>query len=216
MPLLLRMMWSLVLAAALAGCAHTPDAWLRTYGLPAEPDPGALVVCTSFACAGTAQVSLSAEEWDRVRALFMPRPEDAASERRVAARAVGLLEELVGPKAGTAGDRPRDDVGGDDSGQLDCIAEAANSTMYLLLLEREGLLAFHWVATPAGRGLLIFMPHSTAVLEETANGEEHAVDSWYGSNGDPAWVWPLAAWMRRDADGEETGAMLARADRRKP
>lgn len=200
---------SLFLAIAAVGCAATPAAWLRTWGLDPEPRPGDLAVCTSFACAGTARVSLGPEGWGRVRALFDPPPADAPAERLAAARAVGLVEEMVGIRAGTSGDRNQNDVGGDDAGQLDCIAEAANTTTYLLLLERDGLLPRHRVSVPASRGFLLLLPHSTAVLQELEGGVEFAVDSWFGANGEAARVWPLAAWKSWGMDRNEAGVLLA-------
>ncbi|MEW5773952.1 MAG: hypothetical protein AB1916_10575 [Thermodesulfobacteriota bacterium] len=208
----ISLLLSLALAFAGWGCASTPEAWLKTWSLDPEPRPGALAVCTSFACVGTAQVSLSLQDWNQVLTLFDPPPGNAPAERLAAARAVGLLEALAGARAGTAGDRPRDDVGGDDSGQLDCIAEAANTTVYLLLLERAGLLSRHRVAVPAHRGVLLFLSHSTAVLQEVGIGAEFALDSWYGSNGETARVWPLAAWKSWEMDGEETGTALDREE----
>mgnify|MGYP000874282989 CR=1 FL=1 len=206
----LRCLLCLALAVSAGGCTSTPAAWLRTYGLAEQPRPEGLTVCTSFACVGTARTALTPEEWERVRALFVPDPSDAAAERATAARAVGLLEEMVGAKVGTGQDRAEDTVGGEDSGQLDCIAEAANTTEYLLLMARDGLLPRHRVATPAHRGFLVFWPHSTAVLEELDGGTAYAVDSWYGANGEAAKVWTLAAWESWETDGEDVGTLLAR------
>ncbi len=204
MARMLRLLISLAFLAC-SGCAASPATWLHTWGLDPGPRPGDFTVCTAFSCAATARTFLEPEEWSRVRDLFEPPPGDAADERVAAARAVGLLEALAGARVGTAGDRPRDDVGGEDAGQLDCIAEAANTTVYLLLLAREGLLPRHRVATPAHRGVLVVLSHSTAVLEEEG-GAAYAVDSWYGAGGEAARVWPLAAWMARDTAGELTGA----------
>ena len=174
----LRVLVVLLLFAATAGCAQSPAAWLHTYELSAEPRPEHLTVCTAFACLSTADASLSPEEWRRVRELFNPPPEDAAAERTAAARAVGLLEDMVGAKVGTDEDEPEDMTVGGDTGQLDCIAEAANTTVYLLLMARDGLLPRHRVGTPAHRGVLIFFPHNTAVLEELESRQHYGVDSW--------------------------------------
>jgi hypothetical protein len=209
MPRILRLLLSLLLAAAAGGCAATPAAWLHTYGLSAEPRPGDMSVCTAYACLDTARTALGPEEWSRVRDLFDPPPSDPAAERAAAARAIGLMEELVGSKVGTADDQPQDMTAGDDAGQLDCIAEAANTTVYLLLLAQDGLLPRHRVAAPAHRGFLVFFPHNTAVLEEVDGGEAFAVDSWYGANGETAKVWTLAAWKAWDTDGDAPGVLLA-------
>lgn len=191
---------ALVLSAALAGCAgigSPPASHLAAFRLAAEPKPAAFDVCASFACTDTVRVGLDSEEWAKVRALFRPPPADAREERTRAARAVGLLEELVGPKAGTLYDAPRDEPGPPRTAQLDCLAEASNTTVYLLMLERDGLLPRHSVAHPAHRGFLVWFPHSTAVLMERDTGRAWAVDSWYGPNGADAEVWPLELWRAR-------------------
>ena len=37
------------------------------------------------------------------------------------------------------------------------------------------------------------------MLEESFTGDRYAVDSWYGANGDPALVLPIAAWRRGES-----------------
>jgi len=112
------------------------------------------------------------------------------------ARAVGLMEAMVGPRAGTDQDRPKNGwTPGQPSGQLDCIAEAANTTTFLLIMQGAGLLSFHEAAHPRARGFMPVSLHSTAVVREKATGREYAVDSWFGAGGDPAHVVPLATWL---------------------
>ena len=172
------------------------------FGLAANPQPAAFDVCRSYGCTDTSHVSLNEAEWARVQAMFAPPPVDAREERARAARAVGLLEELVGPKAGTQYVTPRNEPGPPGTGQLDCLARASNTTVYLLLLEREGLLHHHRVDPPAHRGFLVFFPHSTAVLVEQDNGLAWAIDSWYGPNGSPAAVWSMELWRARKGNDD--------------
>lgn len=191
---------ALVLPAAFAGCAgigSLPASHLVAYRLAASPRPSAFDVCGNFGCTDAIRVGLDGVEWARVQSLFRPLPADAREERARAARAVGLLEELVGPKAGTRYDAPRNEPGPPGTAQLDCLAEASNTTVYLLMLERDGLLPRHNVDHPAHRGFLVWFPHYTAVLMERDTGRAWAVDSWYGSNGAVASVWPLELWRAR-------------------
>jgi len=147
-------------------------------------------------------VRLGEPEWARVQAMFTPPPADVREERARAARAVGLLEELVGPKAGTQYAAPHNEPGPPGTAQLDCLARASNTTVYLLLLERGGLLPRHRVDPPAHRGFLVFFPHNTAVLMERESGRAWAVDSWESPNGSPAAVWPMEVWrVRREDEG---------------
>jgi hypothetical protein len=82
--------------------------------------------------------------------------------------------------------------------QLDCVDESTNSTTYLRMMERDGLLRYHRVGSRAARarsgGFIIGWPHFTAVIEEIASGEKWAVDSWFRNNGEPPEVVPLSLW----------------------
>lgn len=186
-----------VLISGCAGIGPPPARYLFAFGLKTDPRPASFNVCRNIGCWDTASVSLEESEWRRVRALFDPPPANAREERTRASRAVGLLEELVGPKAGTRYDAARNDYGPPDTGELDCVAETGNATVYLLMLERDGLLPRHRVRDLARRGFLFFFPHRTAVLVERDSGRAWAVDSWYGPNGSPASVWPLETWLNR-------------------
>ena len=97
-------------------------------------------------------------------------------------------------------DVPRNKFGPPRTAQLDCIAETSNTTIFLLLLERDGLISRHRVRYPARRGFLMWSPHKTAVLEELATGRGWAIDSWYGPSGSPAPVWPLEVWLAGKED----------------
>ena len=71
------------------------------------------------------------------------------------------------------GDRPgMDFTASGDPTQQDCVDEATNTTSYLLILERNGLLKHHTVGTPFSKENLLRgvagWPHWTAVLKETA------------------------------------------------
>ncbi len=182
------------LQAGCAGRASTPASYLSAYGMAPAPRPVAFDICRSFGCGDTVGASLDGEEWEKVRRLFSPLPADAREERARAARAVGLLETLVGPKAGTQFDAPRNGFGPEGTAQLDCVAEASNATVYLLMLEDDGLLPRHRVGYPARRGFFLWFPHNSALLVERDTGGEWIVDSWYGPNGAAADVWPLALW----------------------
>lgn len=181
-----------------------PADYLSRFGLAPEPSMSGFEVCTSYGCESTVRLVLTDEERARLRGVFTPPSASALEERGRIARAVGLVEAMAGPKAGTENDQRRNDwLKGQPRGQLDCIAEAANTTTYLLLLEREGLLGFHFVAHPAVRGVMPVSLHSTAVVVELATGREFVVDSWFEPNGRAAHVLPLEVW--RDGWDPEGG-----------
>jgi len=119
-------------------------------------------------------------------------------ERARSIRAMDLGPGWVEPESMC--DLQRKEFGPPRTAQLDCIAETSNTTIFLLLLERDGLISRHRVRYPARRGFLIWSSHNTAVLEELATGRGWAIDSWYGPKGSPAPVWPLDLWQSGKED----------------
>ncbi len=179
-----------LLALLLAGACAAPPT-----GPAPSPRPGAFTVCHGHGCEERAPVSLTAAEWARVVALFRRLPHDAAAERRAVACAVGLLERLVGPRAGTDGDLGGTFPGLGRPGQMDCVDEATNTGTYLRMFADAGLLRFHVPDGRATRGFFLMgWPHTTAVLRERATGRRWAVDSWFHDNGVPARILPLERW----------------------
>ncbi|MEF2146108.1 MAG: hypothetical protein V3573_11740 [Desulfovibrionaceae bacterium] len=157
-----------------------------------SPKVAAFDVCGGFGCTVKHSLVLDEAQWRNVSELFFPRAIDAAEERCRIARAVALLEYLVGEKNGTAQDAPRNDLAG--AGQLDCIAESVNTSVYLLMLQGSGLLNYHVVGAPERRGTFIFYPHNTAILVERDSGQAFAVDSWFRENGALPAVVPVQLW----------------------
>jgi hypothetical protein len=155
-------------------------------------------VCVDYGCDITREVRIGPGEQARLAALFALNP-DAAAERDAVAAAVGELERVVGERAGTANDAPRNTALYGTAGQLDCVAESTNTLTYLQWLSEAGLLNHHRVAGREVRRRWVFAIHWTAVLEETLTGDLYAVDSWYGANGTPALVLPLAEWRRGES-----------------
>lgn len=193
----------LVLAALvlLGGCAaqSTLDAegWYSGSRRLAPRDNG-VWVCHGFGCHYKAKVDFTARDIAAMRKI-MGRPASAAAERERVKRLIAWAEKRVAPEAGSA-----NDVGGLDlenarvRGQMDCLDEATNTTSYLLVAQRNGLLRFHQVARPVARGYFLDgrYPHATAVLRAD-DGSSYAVDSWPIANGVPPLVMPLDEWFRQ-------------------
>ncbi|HXF67919.1 MAG TPA: hypothetical protein VNK67_14630 [Burkholderiales bacterium] len=187
--------FSALLLPLLAACA-TPatDTFVRD-DIITEPTPSLFSVCHGRGCAVVSQVALSPEQWQRITAVFSPPPGDSAAERERIARAIAAFETVVGELTGTADDRPGNESGGHWSSQMDCIDESTNTTSYLRMLLRAGLLRWHAVEPRATRGYFLFgWPHTTAVVRDTAGGELWAVDSFYFENGQPPVIVPLKQW----------------------
>jgi len=194
---------ALLAAALLAGCAGSGLDLARM--APPDPHPGAFQVCHGYGCRLRTQAVLDGDQWARVRALFADPAADAATERARIARAVGLIEGFVAPQAGTGDDKPEAAFLSFAPGQMDCIDEAVNSSTYIALLERDGLLRRHVLDLPVRRGYLVdgAWPHNSAVVREIDTGRAYAVDSYFRPNGGPAWIVPVETWRAgwRPEDG---------------
>ncbi|HSH73950.1 MAG TPA: hypothetical protein VK974_12910 [Methylophilaceae bacterium] len=152
-------------------------------------------MCRSGGCAEVLHVVISDEEWQQVRAVFDPVPENAAEERASISKAIGVMESIVGPKTGTSTDRAGTFGNSDYPGQMDCNDEAINSTNYMKLMQQDSLLHFHHILQPKKRGYFFNgWPHSTAAIGEIEGGQSFAVDSWFHDNGQPAEILPLDLW----------------------
>ncbi len=181
---------------------HSLPALLLALGL--LPGAGAseteLTICHGFGCQQRTEVAITGRFARSLAAWFQPPAPDAATEREQIARAIAYLERQVGAVTGT--DR---DIGGNydpereqpASSQMDCIDESHNTTRYLRLLDRLGLLRWHRPAARRYRSRFLIDGHWTAVIEEIPNGRQWAVDAWYHDNGQPPEIQPLADWLRR-------------------
>jgi hypothetical protein len=188
--------FSLSIALLLTGCetARKPATYLSHFNLKA-PQVGDFEVCASSGCREISNLHYTEGEWQSIRSVFDPSPLTAVDERERMRIAVAAMEQIIGAKNNTAGDAPRNRRELGTGSQLDCIAEAANTTVALLLLEREGLLRFHRVGYPQHRGFLrLQLPHNSASLYEKETGAHYAVDSWFFKNGEPPVCVPVDTW----------------------
>lgn len=155
-------------------------------------------VCYDFNCKRHASVILTLAEWRTVTKGFSPAAVSAEQEREHIKEAIARLEELVGryiPTWRDVGTNWSTVKGKETSfpGQLDCIDESINTTTYLKLLAKEGLLKYHNVAERAYRRSL-FDQHWAAQIVESANNKSFVIDSWFDDNGRPPYIGPLATW----------------------
>lgn len=162
-----------------------------------DPVPSRFSVCYQHTCTMIDHVGLSQQQWQGVREKFIPAAVNAEAERRQIASAIAYLEIEVGGKINSLDDR-----GGNLEGafrakgnQLDCIDESTNSTTYMTMMERDGLLKFHGVQPRATRGFFIMgWPHSTAVIKDKSTNKRWAVDSWFFDNGIEPTIVALKKW----------------------
>lgn len=152
-------------------------------------------ICQGGGCVQYDTLSLTAAEWDNVTQLFTPLPANAEDERAAIAKAIGMLEDIVGTKIGTAADRAGTFSNSEYLHQQDCNDEAINSTTYMRLMQQAGLIRYHDILDTRTRKFFFTgWPHTAAVIREQANQAEYAVDSWFYDNGYPATIVPMATW----------------------
>lgn len=150
--------------------------------------------CTDYHCDEVETVSLSARQWEQVRAIFAPT-RSPAEERQHIRAAVALLEIQVGGITGTSRDLAKNVAGAGQPGQLDCISESKNTTTYLQLINNDGLLQWHTVQERQLRHPWILDLHWAAVIRDKSTGKRYAVDSWFLDNGQPPYIQPLDLWL---------------------
>ena len=152
-------------------------------------------VCQGGGCAQINQLSISPEEWESIAQLFQIKATNSADERLQISQAIGLLEQIVGAKNGTASDRAGTFDNSHYQGQLDCNDEAINTTTYMRLLKLNGLMPLHEIEDTRTRNFFFTgWPHTTAVIRDIKTNERFAVDSWFYDNGHAAIVVPFKTW----------------------
>jgi len=152
--------------------------------------------CQGYGCPVVMNVELNKADWAKIEKAFGSKAKDAAQEREKIVKTIGEFERIVGPITGTHVDK-RGTFIAMGKGQLDCVDESTNTTIYMVLLREKGLINFHGIEQPhvrwpliSGRGWM----HQTAIIKDLETGEKFAVDSWFEDNGADAWIVPLSAW----------------------
>jgi hypothetical protein len=187
-----------MMALGLAGCTSASPAQGMFERYNGDATPQHFVVCQSYGCSTRTPAAFTDQEWAEIAGQFTPPPQTAEDERERIARAVALMERVVGPKTGTENDRPGAPViAKDTKGQMDCLDEATNTGTYLAFLEQAGLFRFHDKARAVRRGYLIdgLWTHNTATVIERATQRRFTVDTWFRKNGDPPVIVPVEDWL---------------------
>jgi len=180
---------------ALTACAtppHIEEAMLEHTNDPLRR----FTYCNGFGCGSQFGMVFTPAEWDEIGRYFIGT-RDAADERERIARAMSRFEQIAGPKAGS-----EDDVGGTGmfdpgGGQLDCYAEASNTSVALQMMQRSGFLKFHVVDRVTMRGVpfgTLGLVHATATIKEISDGHLWVVDTWFFDNGGPTFVVDRDEW----------------------
>lgn len=177
----------------LAGCVTAPlppeDETIRLAAVPFVYSAGKLMQTT---------ISVSPEDWARIEAFFEPPANTRREERHQIRYAIAIFEQVAGSQTTTWKDQAVNMAHLGSNGALDCIDESTNTTVYLRVLEQQGLLRHHQVNPPIARHRFFLDIHQTAVIVEVETGDEYVVDSWFRDNGFPPYITTVDAWYRRD------------------
>jgi hypothetical protein len=194
--------------ALLGGCVYReagpPEAHFETFS--AKPPRGdSVTVCHAYGCKAQTAFTFTSSD---IAELFVvmttvPREDSPREERRAIANAIGWMERRVAPAAGTAADRAGMDFSGSgDRSQQDCVDEATNTTSYLLVLERHGLIRHHAVERPFAKDDFGKWTHWAALIREKGSGELFAVDASASANGENPTVQSAASFYVPDGPGD--------------
>lgn len=188
---------SLLTACAIGNIQDPPESYLQHWGIsPDSLSHQQYTICSSTSCGSLSDIRLSSDQWIQISSLFQGESISAEDELIQISKAIALYEQFSGPQSNTAGDLGENNSLVAGSAQLDCIAEAGNTTVYLLILQEAGLLRRHRVMHPAHRGLAQGMgPHNSAVVQNKESGDLQVVDSWFFDNGVEPVIVSLAEWM---------------------
>jgi len=146
---------------------------------------------------GLAGLGLGHEEWGRIRELFGTAIATPAEEREHVRAAVAMLEMITGDRIGTAADRGENFNGLGLPGQMDCVDESTNTTVYLTMFQADHLLKWHTVESRTSRGLsTLQVPHFTAVIRDRSDNMRYAVASRLLDNGHPPFIVSFSVWEK--------------------
>jgi len=148
---------------------------------------------------------LNEKEWSQITSLFKPKPKTSEAERTQISKAIQAFETIVGQKTGTHQDKRgtfrlyEDKNEKYDRFQQDCVDESTNTTLYLALLNNNGLLQFHRPTQPQSRQPLFggnIWWHQTATIRDIKTSQQYGVDSWFEDNGARAYIVPIEEWFK--------------------
>lgn len=189
---------AILIALTLGACSSVPtsyQSYLATKGLETQT-PYRFQHCHGYGCKFVTTVNFTANDWTPIHNAFTPAPTSPKEEREVLKTAIAIFEQTAGAQAGTDQDQwgTFRHLG---NKQHDCVDESTNTTVYLSLLQQQGLMRFHTVQPPSARFPLIHAgrwPHQSAVITENSTHKFFAVDSWFHNNGHPPEIIPLKQW----------------------
>ena len=151
------------------------------------------VAIYNYGCYDKAEMEFSSWQLEYLENMFLGTG-DAEAERKILGHAIGRMYNFAGEKTPIWRDHGGNLNDDGVNGMMDCIDHTRNTSAFLALLKRNGLLRFHDVSPPLRRRMLV-ADHWTARVSDTSTRAEFAVDAWYFEPGEPASVMPIEDWM---------------------
>lgn len=141
------------------------------------PNGNRVRVCSAYGCTNQQVFRLSADLLKRAKSEFSSSW-TAAGERQGLAKALALIEQEVGVDD-TAGDSF---WGNGNANQMNSIDEALNTTSYLMVMYRYGLVRYHDLLGPARVGGA-FSSQAVVVLRDRESKKKWAINTGVSDNG---------------------------------
>lgn len=167
---------------------------ISKYNKAQYPSRRTVYVCSGHGCSTIHEFTFDYKFLEELKTLFVGVL--TPNEERIALKkAIAVIEKNVGKATGTENDRASLGVfGAGDPSQMDCVDEATNSTSYLIILNKIGVLKFHDIMAPNWKGGLFKWTHYAAVIKDRQTGVLFAIDSGVGNNGEPPLIKPYSKW----------------------
>jgi hypothetical protein len=170
-------------------------------GSPQESLGAELVdICFNYSCATHDTVLILDADLEAIRQR-MGQPTNAVEERSRLGPAIAAFYAVAARTTPIWKDRARNyPQDPDESGKMDCIDHAHNTTAFLQIMQDQGFMTLHQVQ-PKVRRLRFIDEHWSASIVDKLSGASFAVDPWFFDFGQPAAVIPEATWRwGRDPD----------------
>lgn len=180
-----------------SACATESGALRLTNYIEPKLSPSEFVVCHGYGCYYQTRAYFSDAQWQQVKEPLATKATSSEQERQQIAEAIAVMETLVGEAVGTQTDKGGAGFIVSDTGQMDCIDEAVNTSLYLQFLAEDGMLRWHTVDTPTRRGYFFDAewPHNSAVIKDKTTDIRYVVDSWFFDNGEQPVIVPVEQWL---------------------
>lgn len=167
---------------------------IEKYNEAEYPKRNRIKICHGHGCKYASDFRITDSIIAELRELF-EGVSSPSMERDALKKSVAFLERESGKVVGTQHDKPSlSFIAGGRFGQMDCVDEALNSTSYLVILNRLGLIKFHDIKAPVWKGGFFKWTHYAALIEDKETRIRWAIDSGVRENGKEPLIIEYERW----------------------